>query len=52
MALKSENLRGIMLMVASMASFTFADLFLKLSTGSPPTGEVTMAFGIGCAIGF
>ncbi len=35
-----------------MASFTFADLFLTLSTESLPTGEVTMAFGIGCAIGF
>ena len=35
-----------------MASFTFADLFLTLSTESPPTGEVTMAFGIGCVIGF
>ena len=52
MALQSENLRGILLMVASMASFTFADLFLKLSTESLPTGEVMMAFGIGCAIGF
>jgi drug/metabolite transporter (DMT)-like permease len=52
MAPQSENLRGILLMVASMASFTFADLFLKLSTESLPTGEVMMAFGIGCAIGF
>ena len=51
-ALQSENLRGILLVVARMASFTFADLFLTLSTESLPTGEVTMAFGIGCAIGF
>ena len=52
MALQSENLRGILLVVARMASFTFADLFLTLSTESLPTGEVTMAFGIGCVIGF
>ena len=50
MAPQSENLRGIVLMVATIASFTFADLFLKLSTESLPTGEVMMAFGIGCAI--
>ena len=51
MAPQSENLRGILLMVAIMASFTFANLCLKLSTESLPTGEVMMAFGIGCAIG-
>ena len=48
MALQSENLRGILLVVARMVSFTFADLFLTLSTESLPTGEVTMAFGINC----
>ena len=52
MAPQSENLRGILLVVASMACFTFADLCLKLSNESLPTGEVMMAFGIGCAIGF
>ena len=51
MAPQSENLRGILLVVASMACFTFADLCLKLSNESLPTGEVMMAFGIGCAIG-
>ena len=52
MAPQSENLRRIVLMVATIASFAFADLFLKLSTKALPTGEVMMAFGIGCAIGF
>lgn len=52
MATASENIRGIVLMIASMAIFTLADLFLKLSTQTLPTGQVTMAFGIGCSIGF
>jgi len=52
MAKHSENLRGILLMVASMATFTFADLFLKLSTQSLPTGQVMVIFGVGCCLGY
>lgn len=52
MALQAENVRGIGLMIVSMACFTLADLFLKLSSEVLPTGEVMLAFGVGCGVAF
>ena len=46
-----ENLPGTLLMVDSKASSTLANLFLKLPKKFLLTGEVVVAFGIGCAIG-
>ena len=52
MALQAENVRGIGLMIVSMDCFTLAALFLKLSSEVLPTGEVMLAFGVGCGVAF
>ena len=43
-----ENLRGIVLMVASMAGFAIEDMFIKWASASVPTGQILIllsAFG-------
>ena len=45
-------LRAILLMIAANFLFTFADLFLKLSTRSLPLGMVTMLLGCGVTLFF
>lgn len=42
-----ENLRGIGLMVASMAGFALADMFIKGVSGRIPVGEILLVIGIG-----
>lgn len=44
--MSSENLRGIGLMVLSMALFAVEDLFLKLAAAGLPTGQVLFMAGI------
>ncbi len=41
----SDNLRGIVLMVVSMALFAFEDMFLKWAAASLPTGEIIFIAG-------
>lgn len=41
----SDNLRGILLMLASMALFAFEDMFLKWASASLPTGEIIFVAG-------
>ncbi len=43
----SANSQGILLMIASMACFTLADLFLKFASESVTTGQITLVLGIG-----
>ena len=47
-----ENLRGIILMVASMAGFALADMFIKGVTTSVPVGLVLLVLGVGGTFGF
>ena len=37
-----ENLRGIMLMVASMAGFAIEDMFIKFAAAGMPTGQILL----------
>ena len=48
----SANRVGIVLMIASMAFFTLADLFLKLSSEFVTTGQITLVLGIGGTLMF
>ncbi|MDQ7080591.1 MAG: DMT family transporter [Paracoccaceae bacterium] len=46
-----ENLRGIMLMLASMACFAVADMLIKQLSGRVPIGEILLFMGaVGTAI--
>lgn len=47
-----NNLRGSVLMVASMAAFSLEDLFIKFATKSLPLGQVLILFGLGGMIVF
>lgn len=47
-----ENLRGILLMTAAMATFALTDMFIKLSSVSLPTGQITIILGLGGLIIF
>ncbi|MCR9239277.1 MAG: DMT family transporter [Alphaproteobacteria bacterium] len=47
-----NNLRGSILMVASMAAFSLEDLFIKSATKSLPMGQVLILFGLGGMITF
>lgn len=47
-----NNLRGSVLMVASMAAFSLEDLFIKSATKSLPMGQVLILFGLGGMIVF
>ncbi|MEX0970236.1 MAG: DMT family transporter [Paracoccaceae bacterium] len=47
-----ENLRGIILMVASMAGFAIEDMFIKLASDEVPVGQILMTLGIGGTIFF
>ncbi len=42
-----ENLRGIVLMVVSMAGFALADTFIKLISDEIPVGEMLLVIGLG-----
>lgn len=42
----SGNLRGILLMVASMALFAVEDMFLKLAAASLPVGQIIFVSGV------
>ena len=35
-----DNLRGILLMVASMAGFALEDMFIKWTSAKMPTGQI------------
>ena len=41
-----ENLRGIVLMVASMAGFAVEDMFIKWASASIPTGQILMMLSV------
>ena len=47
----SDNLRGILLMIASMAGFAVEDVFIKTATATLPTGQILIMLGlVGAAI--
>jgi drug/metabolite transporter (DMT)-like permease len=46
------NRRGMLLMIASMACFTFADLFLKFASEFVTTGQITLVLGLGGTLMF
>jgi drug/metabolite transporter (DMT)-like permease len=48
----SGNLRGIALVVFSMAAFSVEDAFIKVLTGALPIGQVLVMLGIGGAVIF
>ncbi|MDR0809482.1 MAG: DMT family transporter [Gemmobacter sp.] len=41
-----DNLRGIVLMVASMAGFAIEDMFVKLAAADLPTGEIMLLLSL------
>ena len=44
--MQSDNRRGILLMVASMALFAVEDMFIKLAAKGVPTGEIVLVAGL------
>ncbi len=48
----SENLRGILWMIAAMAGFALEDTFIKLAAGTLPLGPVVVVFGLGGCLFF
>lgn len=48
----SENLRGILWMIAAMAGFALEDAFIKLAAGTLPLGPVVAVFGLGGCLFF
>lgn len=42
---QADNLRGSLLMVASMAGFAVEDMFLKAAAATLPVGQILMIFG-------
>ncbi|WP_372884876.1 DMT family transporter [Shimia sp.] len=47
-----DNLRGILLIVLSMAGFTLEDMFIKKLSGPLPTGQILIGLGLGSAVLF
>ena len=47
-----DNIKGILLMVAAMATFTLADLCIKRVGQDLPTGEILFIMGLGGALVF
>jgi drug/metabolite transporter (DMT)-like permease len=41
-----DNLRGILLMVASMATFALEDMFIKVAAGGLPAGQILLMLGL------
>jgi drug/metabolite transporter (DMT)-like permease len=41
-----ENLRGIVLMVASMAGFAIEDMFIKFAAAAVPTGQILLLISV------
>jgi hypothetical protein len=44
--LAADNLRGIFLMLVSMALFAVEDMFLKLASAGLPTGQIIFVAGV------
>jgi drug/metabolite transporter (DMT)-like permease len=47
-----DNLRGSLLMIASMAGFAVEDLFLKIAARQLPVGQILMMFGAAGCLAF
>lgn len=47
-----DNIRGALLMVLAMAGFALEDMFIKLTSGVLPTGQVLIMLGAGGGIVF
>lgn len=47
-----NNLRGILLMVASMAGFAVEDAFIKAASATVPVGQILLLLGIGGTLVF
>jgi drug/metabolite transporter (DMT)-like permease len=47
-----SNVRGSVLMVASMGGFALEDMFIKRTAGALPVGEILMIFGLGGMLAF
>jgi drug/metabolite transporter (DMT)-like permease len=47
-----DNLRGSLLMIASMAGFAVEDLFLKIAARQLPIGQILMMFGAAGCLAF
>ena len=43
---QSDNLRGIILMVAAMAGFAAEDMFIKFAAADLPAGLILVAIGL------
>ncbi|AXQ93042.1 DMT family transporter [Cereibacter azotoformans] len=41
-----ENLRGIVMMIVSMAGFAMEDMFVKLASAGMPTGQILLFLGL------
>lgn len=48
----SDNLRGMILMVAAMAGFAVEDMFIKSVSAALPTGQILSMLGLGGALIF
>ena len=48
----TPNLRGSLLMIAAMAGFAVADMFLKTAARDMPVGQILMIFGAAGMVGF
>jgi drug/metabolite transporter (DMT)-like permease len=51
-ASSGSNLRSIILMIAAMGCFTFADLLIKIASQVLPVGQVMIVLGVGSALVF
>ena len=49
---QNANLRSIVLMIAAMGCFTFADMLLKIASQSLPVGQVMIMLGAGSTLVF
>jgi drug/metabolite transporter (DMT)-like permease len=47
-----SNLRGVVLMVASMAGFAVEDALIKIASATVPVGQILMTLGIGGVVVF
>lgn len=47
-----DNLRGIALMIASMAGFALEDMFIKSVSAELPVGQILVTLGVGGALAF
>lgn len=47
-----NNVNGILLLIGSMAAFALEDMFIKLLSGSVPTGQIMVFLGVFCGLVF